>query len=217
MKVISLNVGLPRTIEWHGALVETGIFKEPVSGRIPLRRLNFDGDRQADLSVHGGAYKAVYVYPIEHYPVWKAEHPELEFPYGAFGENLTVEGLSENTLFIGDRLQVGSAILQVTQPRLPCYKLGVKFRRDDMTNLFLASRRSGFYFLVEQEGTVAAGDAIEILSRDPQEVSVADIQRLYLAPSSHLDLLQKAMKVEALPESWKSWLEEKAHARRIPG
>ncbi|HEX3323166.1 MAG TPA: MOSC domain-containing protein [Terriglobales bacterium] len=214
MKVISVNVGLPRTVIWHGQRVSTGIFKDPVEGRIPLRRLNFDGDRQADLSVHGGTHKAVYAYPIEHYPKWKSELPSLEFPYGAFGENLTVEGLSEDTLFVGDRLRVGSALLQVTQPRLPCYKLGIRFQRDDMTKLFLASWRSGIYFLVEEEGDVAAGDNIEILSRDPHQVNVLDIQRLYLDHGADSALLQRALQVEALPESWKQWLRDKAAGAR---
>lgn len=214
MKVISVNVGLPRTVVWHGHRVSTGIFKDPVEGHIPLRKLNFDGDRQADLTVHGGTHKAVYAYPIEHYPKWKNELPSLEFPYGAFGENLTVEGLSEDALFVGDRLRIGSALLQVTQPRLPCYKLGIRFQRDDMTKLFLASWRSGIYFLVEQEGDVAAGDDIEILSRDPHQVRVSDIQRLYLDHERDSGLLQRALQVDALPESWKEWLREKAAGAR---
>ena len=144
MRVVSINLGLPRTVEWHGARVTTGIFKEPVEGSVPLRKLNFDGDRQADLTVHGGVHKAVYAYPVEHYPKWKVGLPTLDFPYGAFGENLTVEGFSEASLFLGDRSRIGSAVLQVTQPRLPCYKLGVRFGRDDMTKLFLASGRSVF-------------------------------------------------------------------------
>ena len=213
MKVISVNVGLPRTVEWHGALVETGIFKEPVSGSVPLRRLNFDGDRQADLTVHGGPYKAVYAYPVEHYPVWKAEHPELEFPFGAFGENLTVEGLDEDTLHIGDRLRVGTAALVVTQPRIPCYKLGIRFQRDDMIKRFLASGRSGFYFSVEKEGEVSAGSGIEILSRDPHQVRVADIQLLYLHQNKDVKLLDRAVEVSALPESWRQWLIARASGR----
>jgi MOSC domain-containing protein YiiM len=179
MKVISVNVGLPREVAWNGGRVTTGIFKSPVSGSVPVRRLNLDGDRQADLTVHGGPYKAVYAYPIEHYPKWRDELPELELPMGSFGENLTVEGLDENTLHIGDRLRIGTSVLVVTQPRMPCYKLGIRFQRDDMIKRFLASGRSGFYFSVEEEGEVSAGTGIEILSRDPNQVRVVDIQLLY--------------------------------------
>jgi MOSC domain-containing protein YiiM len=214
MRVVSINVGLPRTVEWHGARVTTGIFKEPVEGSVPLRKLNFDGDRQADLTVHGGVHKAVYAYPVEHYPKWKVELPTLDFPYGAFGENLTVEGFSEASLFLGDRFRIGSAVLQVTQPRLPCYKLGVRFGRDDMTKLFLASGRSGFYFLVEEEGAVTAGDTIELLSRDPRKVSVSDLQRLYLDHGIDSGLIERAMQVDALPESWRQWLKDKAAGAR---
>ena len=214
MKVISVNVGLPREVAWNRARVTTAIFKEPVEGSVPLRKLNFDGDRQADLTVHGGSHKAVYAYPVEHYPKWKAELPTLDFPYGAFGENLTVEGLSEQTLFLGDRFRIGSAVLQVTQPRLPCYKLGVRFGRNDMTKLFLASGRSGFYLLVEEEGAVTAGDTIELLSRDPREVTVSDLQRLYLDHGPDAGLLERALQVDALPESWRQWLKDKAAGAR---
>src|SRR5215475_11619337 len=148
MKVISVNVGLPRTVQWKGKSVSTGIFKAPVSGRVPLRSLNFDGDRQADLSVHGGPDKAVYVYPREHYDYWREELPEVEAPWGMFGENLTVEGMSEEAISIGDRFRVGSAEVIVTQPRMPCYKLALKFGRDDILKRFLESERTGFYLRV---------------------------------------------------------------------
>jgi MOSC domain-containing protein YiiM len=213
MKVISVNVGLPLEVAWNGGRVMTGIFKGPVSGSVAVRRLNLDGDRQADLTVHGGAYKAVYAYAVEHYPKWRAEMPELEFPLGAFGENLTVEGMDEETLHIGDRLRVGTAVLVVTQPRMPCYKLGIRFQRDDMIKRFLASGRSGFYFSVEEEGEVSAGSEIEVLSRDPHKVRVADIQLLYLHQNKDATLLDRAVKVEALPESWRKWLIERAGAR----
>jgi len=157
MKVISVNVGLPRTVHWKGKAVSTGIFKAPVSDRIRLRTLNFDGDRQADLSVHGGPDKAVYAYPAEHYAYWHGELPAMTLPWGMFGENLTTEGLQEDdTLQIGDRFRVGSAEVVVTQPRLPCFKLGLKFGRDDIVKRFLASGRTGFYFKVVAEGEVAA-------------------------------------------------------------
>jgi MOSC domain-containing protein YiiM len=214
MKVISVNVGLPREVASNGGRVTTGIFKSPVSGSVPVRRLNLDGDRQADLTVHGGPYKAVYAYPIEHYPKWRGELPELELPMGAFGENLTVEGLDENTLHIGDRLRIGTSVLVVAQPRMPCYKLGIRFQRDDMIKRFLASGRSGFYFSVEEEGEVSPGSGIEILSRDPHEVRVADIQLLYLHQNKDATLLDRAVQVDALPDSWRTWLIERAEGTR---
>jgi MOSC domain-containing protein YiiM len=214
MKVISVNVGLPREVASNGGRVTTGIFKSPVSGSVPVRRLNLDGDRQADLTVHGGPYKAVYAYPIEHYSKWRGELPELELPMGAFGENLTVEGLDENTLHIGDRLRIGTSVLVVTQPRMPCYKLGIRFQRDDMIKRFLASGRSGFYFSVEEEGEVSPGSGIEILSRDPHEVRVADIQLLYLHQNKDATLLDRAVQVDALPDSWRTWLIERAEGTR---
>ncbi len=143
-KIISVNVGLPRLVVWRGATVSTGIFKSPVEGRVYLRTLNLEGDRQSDLSVHGGPLKAVYAYPSEHYDYWRAELPEMELPWGMFGENLTTEGLSEETVKIGDRFRIGEAELTVTQPRLPCHKLGIKFKRTDIIRRFLASGRTGF-------------------------------------------------------------------------
>lgn len=179
MEITSVNVGMPRRIEWQGRVVETGIFKEPVSGRVRVNRFNLEGDRQADLTVHGGAEKAVYVYPAEHYPFWRGELPELEFPRGAFGENLTTSGLTESTVHIGDRLGIGSAEFVVTQPRMPCYKLGVRFGRPDMPKRFMRSGRTGFYLAVTREGDVGAGDAIAVLQRHPEAVSVADVASMY--------------------------------------
>jgi len=192
----------------------TAIFKEPVEGPVKLRRLNLDGDRQADLTVHGGAEKAVYGYPSEHYPSWRRELPEVEFPWGMFGENLTTEGLLEDSLCIGDRLRVGSAILTVTQPRMPCYKLTLRFDREDMIKRFLRSRHSGFYFSVEQEGEVHAQADIDLLSRDPNQVTVADISRLYLSKESAPELLERALRVSALPQGWKAELALRAQTRQ---
>ena len=163
LHVVSVNVSLPKTVEWQGRQVTTGIFKEPVAGRIRIRRTGLAGDRQADPSVHGGPSKAVYAYPSEHYPFWRRELERSDLPWGSFGENLTTEGLDERTLRIGDRLRVGSALLRVTQPRMPCYKLGIRFGQMDMVRRFLASGRSGFYLAVLEEGDVAAGDPIELL------------------------------------------------------
>src|ERR1700704_566606 len=156
MEVVSVNVGMPREVTWKGMRVETGIFKDPVDGLVAVGKLNLAGDKQADLTVHGGLAKAVYAYPVEHYEYWKEELPKVSFGWGKFGENLTTRGLSEDHLFIGDQLKVGSAILMVTQPRLPCYKLALKFNRDDMIKRFLASGRSGFYLSVVLEGVVSA-------------------------------------------------------------
>src|ERR1700758_1386632 len=167
MKLVSVNVGLPREVVWHGIKVTTGIFKQPVEGRIPLRRLNLDGDRQADLTVHGGEHKAVYCYPIAHYEYWKRELPDRELPLGVFGENFTADVPLEDAVHIGDRFAVGSAEVVVTQPRLPCYKLGIKFGADDMVKRFLASGRTGFYVAVTREGEVGVQDEMTQVSLEP--------------------------------------------------
>ncbi len=212
MKLVSLNIGLPREVIWHGRNVLTGIFKEPVEGRIALRTLNLDGDRQADLSVHGGEYKAVYCYPLQHYDYWKKELPGRDLPLGIFGENFTVTGFEENSLYIGDRFSIGTAEVVVTQPRLPCYKLGVRFQADDMVKRFLISGRSGFYVAVTQEGEVGAGDEIKVLARDPHEVPVTAITRLYLAKSfsdEQVALAQRTLQLTNLPDSWKDYFRER--------
>src|SRR5450432_3972826 len=199
MKVVSLNIGIPREVTWHGHVVDTGIFKEPVAGRVPLRKLNLDGDRQADLTVHGGEYKAVYCYPLEHYDYWKEELPGRDLPMGVFGENFTTEGLLENSVHLGDRFSIGSAKVVVTQPRLPCYKLGVRFQADDMVKKFLTSRRSGFYVAVTREGEVGAGDEIKEVARDKYQVSIADIVRLYVAKrftNADAEVIRRAVQVE---------------------
>jgi MOSC domain-containing protein YiiM len=209
MKLISVNVGLPRVVTFKGDPVSTGIFKEPVAGRLMLRTLNLDGDRQADLSVHGGPSKAVYAYPSEHYDFWKRELPGLKLPWGMFGENFTSAGLFESELNIGDRFRVGSAVVMVTEPRMPCYKLGIKFGRSDIVKKFLASERTGFYFAVLQEGEVGAGDPIELIEQTDHSVRVSDITRLYTREKRNLGLLRRAVEVEALPESWKSYFHQR--------
>jgi MOSC domain-containing protein YiiM len=218
MKIVSLNVGMPREVEWHGRTVTTGIFKEPVTKRVRLRKLNLDGDRQADLIVHGGEHKAVYCYPVEHYAYWKKELPGRELPMGMFGENFTTEGMAEDALHLGDRFAVGTAEVVVTQPRLPCYKLGIRFGADDMVKKFLASGRGGFYLAVTREGEVSAGDEISLISRDDNAVRVTEITRLYVtkrfAPDD-ADSLQRAMRVAALPDSWKHYFEERV--RKMEG
>jgi MOSC domain-containing protein YiiM len=207
MKILSVNVGLPREVTWQGKLVTTGIFKEPVQGRVMMRRLNLDGDQQADLSVHGGVNKAVYFYPSEHYSYWRTELPKMDLLWGMFGENFTTEGLLENAVYIGDRFRIGETEVMVTEPRMPCYKLGIKFGRADIIKRFLVSRRTGFYFAVMREGMVGAGDAVELVGREQQEISVADITRLYAFDKDDVKGLRRAIQVDALPESWKGYFQ----------
>ena len=205
MKLLSLNIGLPRVVMQDGEPVSTGIFKQPVNGRVALRTLNLDGDGQADLSVHGGPAKAVYVYPSEHYVYWNNELPGMELPWGMFGENFTTVGLLESEMNIGDKLRVGSAIVMVTQPRMPCYKLGIKFGRPDIVKRFLASERTGFYFSVLKEGEVGAGDVIELIGKSNDDLKVRDVTSLYTRDKHNVALLRRAIGVEALPESWKRY------------
>lgn len=209
--IISVNVGEPREVLWKGTHVSTSIFKDPVDGSVEVKTLNLHGDRQADLTVHGGPYKAVYGYPSEHYPYWRDQLPQADLPWGAFGENITTEGLFENSLYIGDRLRVGSALLSVAQPRIPCYKLTIRFDRDDMIKRFIQSHTSGFYFSVIEEGQLAAGSSIELVHRDPAAISVADIARLYYNHArGESDLLQRAIHLDALPASWRDYFRERA-------
>jgi MOSC domain-containing protein YiiM len=219
IRLVSVNVGLPRAVIADGEPVSTGIFKEPVAGRIMLRTLNLDGDRQADLSVHGGPGKAVYVYPSEHYDYWKRELPELELRWGMFGENFTSAGLFESELNIGDKLRVGSAVVRVTQPRMPCYKLGIRFGRADMVKRFLASGRTGFYLAVLQEGEVGVGDPLQMIERNERSVSVSDITQLYTREKHNVELLGRAIAVEDLPEGWRSYFRDRLQklTRSRPG
>jgi MOSC domain-containing protein YiiM len=205
MKLFSVNVGLPREIEWKGKVVRTSIFKTPVRGRVRVARLNLDGDQQSDLSVHGGVEKAVYAYPSEHYPFWREELPGTDLPCGVFGENFTTEGLLEETVHIGDRFRVGSAELVITQPRMPCFKLGIRFNRPDIVKRFLQSGRAGFYFAVVIEGEVAAGDSIDLLARDENGITVADIVNLYRRDATNQELLRRASELPSLPKNWRDY------------
>jgi MOSC domain-containing protein YiiM len=212
MKIFSVNVGLPREVEWHAGSVSTGIYKQSVHGRVILRRLNLDGDRQADLTVHGGPYKAVYCYPHEHYEYWRKALPGRELPIGVFGENFTTEGLVEDSVHLGDEFAVGTAEVVVTQPRLPCYKLGIRFDDGLMVKRFLASGRSGFYLSVRKAGDVGAGDEISVTVRDPEQISIAEFNRLYVAKHHDPDnvrTIQRLMKIAALPEDWKEHFRER--------
>jgi len=192
--------------------VTTGIFKQPIEGQVAVRNLNLDGDRQADLTVHGGEYKAVYCYPVAHYDYWTRELPGQQLPMGMFGENFTTDGLLEDSVYIGDQFSVGSAEVIVTQPRLPCYKLGVRFQSDDMVKRFLASGRTGFYLAVTHEGEVGASDEIKVIDRDPNRVPVSEITRLYITKrygDDEVSSVRRALRVAALPESWKEYFRER--------
>ena len=175
MKVLSVNVGLPRIVEYWGEPVSTGIYKEPVAGRVAVGEFNLAGDAQADLRVHGGYSKAVYVYPSEHYEFWKNELPEMDLPFGVFGENLTTLGLIETEACVGDRYRIGKAEFIVTEPRQPCFKLGIRFNRTDIIKRFAKSGRSGFYLAIEKTGDLGAGDEIEFLSREANQPSIFEV------------------------------------------
>ena len=209
MKIISINVGRPQLVIWNGEPVSTGIFKEPLAGRVMLRTLNLDGDRQADLTVHGGPEKAVYAYPAEHYDFWKRELPDMDLPWGMFGENFTTEGMSETEINVGDKFRVGSAEVTATQPRMPCYKLGIRFGRTDIIKRFLRSERSGIYFSVLKEGEVGAGDEFELLEKNASGVRVVDVTRLYSSDKKNVDLLRQAIASDALPSSWREYFQKR--------
>ena len=208
-QLLSINVGRPRIVMREGEPVSTAIFKTPVTGRVKLQTLNLEGDRQADLSVHGGPTKAVYVYPVEHYDYWRVELPGMELPWGMFGENFTTRGLNESEVKIGDTFQIGSSVVSVTEPRMPCYKLGIRFGRSDILKRFLASERTGFYLSVKQEGEVGAGDAINLIEHAEDSVTVSDITRLYGREKNNRELLVRATQVAALPESWREYFQRR--------
>jgi len=211
MRLISLNVALPRLTTYRMRSFETGIFKQPVTGPVQLRTLNLDGDRQADLAVHGGPFKAVYAYPSEHYEFWQQELGATYLPWGMFGENFTTEGLFEADLHIGDRLQISSAIIVVRQPRVPCYKLAAKFMRNDILARFLDSGRSGFYFSVEREGVVEVGNEFNFLSRDESGITIAEMNQLFAHDIYNRTLFEKAMNTAALPEDWRVHFQKRFH------
>jgi MOSC domain-containing protein YiiM len=214
MKLLSVNVGLPREVEWDGRIIRTSIFKTPVPGRVQVRQLNLDGDQQSDLTVHGGVDKAVYVYPSEHYAFWRTQRIDDDLNWGAFGENFTTQGpLDDKAVRIGDRFRVGSAEFVVTQPRIPCFKLGIRFGSADMVKRFLQNGRNGFYLSVAKEGDVGAGDSVELLARDENEVTVADIVELYTRSGTKPDLLQRASQLAPLPENWRAYFRKRLHKR----
>ena len=204
MKVVSLSVGGPREVAWNGGTVLTSIFKTPVERRLRVTSSNIEGDEQSDLTVHGGLEKAVYAYPSEHYPQWRKDLPDADLSGAAFGENLTTEGLSEEVR-IGDRFRIGTAEFVVTQPRMPCYKLGIKFGRQDVLRRMLRTGRTGFYFSVAIEGEVGAGDAIELVRRSEEDLTVADVVRLFTVEAKNQDLLRRAVRSSVLPANWKDY------------
>jgi len=209
VKLVSVNVGLPKEVHRRGRTVRTSIWKTPAEGPVRVNRLNLEGDQQSDLSVHGGPEKAVYVYPSEHYDYWRRELPGMDLPWGAFGENFTTEGLLEEDVRIGDRLQVGSAEFVVTQPRMPCYKLGIRFGRDDMVKRFLQSGRTGFYLAVLREGEAVSGAPIRFTRRSDHDVTVADIAALYTQDAYNQILLRRAVDLPLLPESWRDYFRKR--------
>ena len=209
MKMISINVGQPREVLSHGKRVQTSIFKTPVAGPVRVTRLNLDGDRQSDLTVHGGVDKAVYVYPTEHYTRWGQELPGFPQPWGAFGENFSTEGLLETSVQIGDRLQIGTALFQISQPRMPCFKLAIRFDRPDMLKRFLVSGRSGYYLRVLQEGIVSPDDAISISPVEGASMSVAEIFKLYTDDEAEPERLLQASQLPDLAEGWREHFRER--------
>lgn len=212
MRVISVNVGLPLEVPSDGTTVLTSIVKSPVQGRVAIQGHNLVGDQQSDTAVHGGPFKAVYAYPSEHYAFWRRERPGEELPWGAFGENLTIEGLLEHEIHVGDRLRIGSAELVVTQPRMPCYKLGIRFGDPQIIKSFLDSRRSGFYLSVAVEGDVAAGERLDILERHPAAVSIRELLGMHQRDERNLDRLREAVANPALSQSWRRDLTERLRA-----
>jgi MOSC domain-containing protein YiiM len=203
MKLISVNTGGPQDVDALGQIVRTSIWKSPRQGRVRVTASNIEGDEQSDLTVHGGTYKAVYCYPSEHYEYWRRELPVAELPWGVFGENLTTEGLLETDVCIGDRMRIGRAEFVVTQPRQPCFKLGIRFGRADMIKRFLASGRSGFYVRVALEGDIAAGDSIRFIAHETGSMSVSDIFALYFDDEGREDDLRRAAAAPGLAPSWK--------------
>src|SRR5215475_7774005 len=206
-RLLSVNVGLPRDIEWKGRTVHTGIWKEPVQGRRRVGRLNVEGDGQGDLAGHGGEQRAVFVYQVESYRYWQEQLKRTEFAFGQFGENFTIEGLPDDAVCIGDRYQVGSALFEVTQPRVTCYRVGIRMNEPRMPSLLTGSGRPGFYFRVLQEGEVGAGDEIVKVGEANERMTVTGINALLYSSSHPRDRLERALRIEALSSGWRSSFE----------
>src|SRR6201998_3987168 len=206
-RLLSVNVGLPRDIEWKGRTVHTAIWKEPVHGRCRAGRLNLDGDGQGDLAGHGGAHWAVFFYQIESYRYWQQQLNRTDFVHGQFGENFTIEGMTDDTVCIGDRYQIGSALFEVTQPRVTCYRVGIRTNEPRMPALLTSSGRPGFYFRVLQEGEVGAGDEIVKVGEAEERMTVAEINALLYSPNHPRNCLERALRIEALSPGWRRSVE----------
>lgn len=209
MKLLSIHIGKTVNVEFNGKKVETGIYKTQIDGPVKVSRLNIEGDQQADLTVHGGINKAIYAYPVEHYDYWTNSRPDLEFSPGVFGENLSVSGLLEGSVHIGDQFKIGEVVLQVTTPRLPCFKLGIKMGDPGFIKEFMLANRTGFYFKVIQEGYLDDGDPITQLKSNPFDLSVRDVVSLYSVEKSNKELLMKAVNSPGLPKDWIEHFEER--------
>lgn len=209
MKLISVNVSMPKPILYQGRNVLTGIFKQPVERRLHVGRLNLEGDQQADLSVHGGPHQAVYVYPFEHYASWQQELGRDDFAFGQFGENFTVSGMLENQVCIGDVFRIGSALFQVTQPRVPCFKLATKMGTPEFPKLFMASARTGFYLRVMEEGNVGAGDPIVQESQNSFGMTVESVFRLAYFDRENVHQIKEALCMASLSPNWQRMFEER--------
>jgi MOSC domain-containing protein YiiM len=207
MRLLSVNVSPPKAVPQGGKSITTGIFKQPVDGRVRLRTLNLEGDGQADLENHGGIYKAVYAYSIENYDYWKRELRRDDFSYGQFGENFTVEGMLEDAVHLGDVFRVGGALVSVSEPRVPCAKLALRMDMPTFPKRFLASERVGFYLRVLQEGDVSAGDPIERVQMDPERMTVREFLHLAYFDEGNLEGVRKALRIGTLPPDWREWLE----------
>ncbi|MGB3586746.1 MAG: MOSC domain-containing protein [Tunicatimonas sp.] len=209
MKIASVNVGLPQKVTFQGKEISTGIFKSPTNEPVMVRKLNLDGDRQADLRVHGGVAKAVYAYPQQHYAGWKQDFPQHDFPTAVFGENLTVDGLDETTVNIGDQFLAGECELQATQPRFPCFKLGIRFGDPKMIRHFLQRNQPGVYFSVIKEGSVQAGDSLTLLKKSDSQLTITDIVRLYAIDKNDKEGIEVAANDPYLPEDWRTYFAKK--------
>lgn len=209
MKLLSVNVSLPKEVAYQGRTTTTGIFKEAVNRRVMLRTLNLDGDGQADLKGHGGIYKAAYAYSIENYDYWKHELGRTDFTFGQFGENFTVEGMLDDGIYVGDQFRVGDALVEVTQPRVPCFKLGIRMGLAQFPKMFLASGRPGFYLRVLEEGEVGPGDVLERVKADPERMTVREVCHLLYFDQKNLEGAKKALRIQALSPGWRGSFEER--------
>ncbi len=207
MEIISVNVSLPKVIEINGNRVETGIFKDSVNERVAVKKYNIAGDGQADLAVHGGEFKAVYAYPHEHYDTWQSELRRSDFTFGQFGENLTTQGLLEHEVYVGSIYRMGTALLQITQPRVPCFKLGIRMNDPKFVKIFMQAQRTGFYLRVLEEGEISAGDSIELITPAPQKLTVRDINNL-LYFERDPEIAKRALDIDGLAPSWQGSIQE---------